>query len=109
MRPTAILIILLLTLFSSCSKDDDFDPNQKYDWEILYHSKYYAMPGYEGCIETHYSTGHDTIRDMTRSEVEAHINKNYTNQDCTFAFCKREAIGSCSYYEETHGEIKRIK
>jgi len=107
MKNLITLTILLVTLFASCSSDEE-DPNKKYDWEILYHHKNYAMPGYEGCIETHYSTGRDTIRNMTKIEVEAHINKNYTKEDCTFAYCRYEMIGDCHYYIETRGEIKRI-
>lgn len=115
MKKLFILTIILITIFASCSSDDDFDPNKKYDWEILYHHKYYGAEGYEQYYETEYSIARDTIWNMTRAEVETQINKNYTSEDCTFTYCKsliyktvgKEAIKVYGY-EETKGEIKRI-
>lgn len=114
MKPTVILTIILVTLFASCSSDEDNDP--KYNWELktnyrivdennnLVNIDSYPSPEFN---ET------EIIKDKSEKDIYKYLEIGFGNdKDCNFFYCKKKKyLGTPSvpyYYEERTGTLRRI-
>jgi hypothetical protein len=88
MKPKTILTILLIsTLFVSCSKDEDNDP--KYNWELKIHHKIYDRNGDPQILDA--SGRADWIETVivenkSEKQINDHLVKEYKNKLCHYCY-----------------------
>lgn len=111
---TILTILLISTLFVSCSKDEDNDP--KYNWELKINYRIVDENDNLINIDSYPSSEFnetDIIKDKSENDIYKYLEIEFGNdKDCNFFYCKKKKhLGTPSvpyYYEERTGTLRRI-